>query len=253
MPFHRSAFTRPCGAVSPSPRRCSLADDQWGSLAITLWCSLSRPMTLLAIDLSDGSAITVTAEHPFWVDGGDALAGPGWIAAGNLRPGDVLRTATGTDVVVEGLRRNVAYAVVYTLTVAKDHTFFVGAARVLVHNAWGCSKAVRDALEVLRNGATEVTVKSRQEAEEVFVQRYLGHGYRNTTGFIGKDTTKADFESYFGKNPGTYHWDVELDPETGRVIGHGLDNVHGSMPHLQVHELPAQGGKVIRIFFPAGT
>jgi len=154
---------------------------------------------------------------------------------------------------VVGLRRNVGEAVVYTLTVAKDHTFFVGAARVLVHNASGCSKAVKDALEALRNGANEVTVKSRQEAEEVFVQRYLGHGYRNTTGFIGKDTTKADFESYFGKNPGTYHWDIELDPETGRVIGHNMDNVHGSMPHLQVHELPAQGGKIVRIFFPAGT
>jgi len=36
---------------------------------------------------------------------------------------------------VVGLRRNVGQAVVYTLTVAKDHTFFVGSARVLVHNA----------------------------------------------------------------------------------------------------------------------
>ena len=39
-------------------------------------------------------AITVTADHPFWVDGGDGLIAPGWIAAGNLRLGDVLRTAT---------------------------------------------------------------------------------------------------------------------------------------------------------------
>jgi len=36
---------------------------------------------------------------------------------------------------VVGLRRNVGHAVVYTLTVAKDHAFFVGSARVLVHNA----------------------------------------------------------------------------------------------------------------------
>ncbi len=49
--------------------------------------------------------------------------------------GDRLREADGTEAVVAGLRRNVGRAVVYTLTVARDHTFFVGAAQVLVHNA----------------------------------------------------------------------------------------------------------------------
>ncbi len=33
-----------------------------------------------------------------------------------------------------GLRRDVGQAVVYTLTVAKDHTYFVGTDQVLVHN-----------------------------------------------------------------------------------------------------------------------
>ena len=42
--------------------------------------------------------------------------------------GDRLRTARGIDVVVSGLRYNVGRALVYTLTVARDHTFFVGAA-----------------------------------------------------------------------------------------------------------------------------
>jgi len=90
---------------------------------------------LVAVDLSDGSAITVTADHPFWVDAGARLAGAGWFAAGRLRAGDELRTASGVPVMVVGLRHSVGYAAVYTLTVAKDHTFFVGSARVLVHNA----------------------------------------------------------------------------------------------------------------------
>jgi len=90
---------------------------------------------LIAIDLSDGSAITVTADHPFWVDGGAQLAEGGWFAAGRLQAGDELRTATSAKMMVVGLRRDVGTAVVYTLTVAKDHTFFVGSARVLVHNA----------------------------------------------------------------------------------------------------------------------
>ncbi len=93
---------------------------------------------LIAVNLSDGSAITVTADHPFWVDSGARLAGAGWFAAGRLQAGDELRTASGAHVMVVGLRHNVGHAVVYTLTVAKDHTFFVGSAQVLVHNAGPC-------------------------------------------------------------------------------------------------------------------
>jgi intein/homing endonuclease len=102
---------------------------------------LADPVSpLLAVDLSDGSAITATADHPFWVDTGALFAGHNWLAAGDLLAGDLLagdqlRTAGGRDVAVVGVRRGVGHAPVYTLTVAKDHTFFVGNARVLVHNS----------------------------------------------------------------------------------------------------------------------
>ena len=109
---------------------------------------------LLAVQLSDGSAITVTADHPFWVDSGALFTGPNWLAAGQLLPGDRLRTAQGADTTVAGVRRGVGQAVVYTLTVAKDHTFFVGDARVLVHNA-NCArslvKSVRPLYDIAQN------------------------------------------------------------------------------------------------------
>jgi hypothetical protein len=99
---------------------------------------------LIAVELSDGSAITVTADHPFWMDAGNMLLRPGWLRAGCLRRGDHLRTASGVDVVVTGLRYNVGHAAVYTLTVAHDrnfsgerggdYDFFVGTACVLVHD-----------------------------------------------------------------------------------------------------------------------
>jgi len=97
---------------------------------------------LMAVDLSDGSAITVTVDHPFWVDSGWRFKGPNWLEAGRLLPGDLLRTASGLDVGVVRLRYHVGRAAVYTLTVAKDHTFFVGAAQVLVHNAKVCPQRV---------------------------------------------------------------------------------------------------------------
>ena len=105
---------------------------------------------LVALDLSDGSTLRVTSNHPFYVDGGPQLTQPGWLQAGQLRIGDRLRTENGRDITVVALHWNVGDAEVYTLTVANDHTFwgesgpnsgdhdfFVGTAQVLVHNSNG--------------------------------------------------------------------------------------------------------------------
>jgi len=90
---------------------------------------------LLAVDLSDGSTITTTLTHSFWVDAGARIApGGAWLWAEHLRPGDQLRTADGRLVSVVRVRTGVGRADVWTLTVARDHTFFVGTAQVLVHN-----------------------------------------------------------------------------------------------------------------------
>lgn len=59
---------------------------------------------LIALALSDGSSVAVTADHRFWVDGGARLDHAGWLPAGQLLPGDHLRTAKGEDVVVLRVR-----------------------------------------------------------------------------------------------------------------------------------------------------
>jgi hypothetical protein len=94
---------------------------------------------LIALDLSDGSILRVTSNHGFWVDGGRHLDHAGWLEAGQLQPGDELRIETGKDVSVLAVHWNVGEAEVYTLTVANDHTFFVGSAQVLVHNGLPCN------------------------------------------------------------------------------------------------------------------
>ena len=98
--------------------------------------TIVHPASELArISLSDGSGVTVTADHPFYVDASAVRTQAGWVQAGDLRVGDRLRDASGRDVSVTGVRYNVGRAVVYTLSVAKDHTFFVGPAQVLAHNS----------------------------------------------------------------------------------------------------------------------
>ncbi len=92
----------------------------------------------------------------------------------------------------------------------------------------------------LENGVTQVTVKNRSQAEELFLRIFQGQGYRNVTGMDGVAT-----KQFFGSKAFTYHWDDILD-ETGRVLGHALDNADGAMKHLQISP---EHGSTIRIFF----
>ena len=105
------------------------------------------------------------------------------------------------------------------------------------------SKKVAAAAKKLRSGANELVVSTRAQVEELFLRLYQGYGYRNTTGFGGGGRGVREF---FGSKRGTYHWDDLLD-ESGRVSGHGAGNVHGELPHIQIHD--KNTGGVTRIFY----
>ena len=102
------------------------------------------------------------------------------------------------------------------------------------------SKSVSDAAKLLENGATSVTVKTRAEAEELFLGKYQGAGYKNVTGMDAMDS-----KNLLGTKANTYHWDDSIGAD-GRVIGHSPTSSDGAMPHLQIHP---ENGSVIRIFF----
>ena len=76
--------------------------------------------------------VTCTREHPFWVEG------RGWLKAGQLKQGDLLRCMSGTSVRIIEISREIFTdpVVVYNLTVEGDHTYFVGKSSILVHNKW---------------------------------------------------------------------------------------------------------------------
>ena len=146
---------------------------------------------LIALDLSDGSRIRATANHVFWVDRGPRLRGSGWLQAGQLRPGDVLRTASGGHVRVAAVHWNQGDAPVYTLTVASDHTFFVGTARVLVHNAdlTECLSAAKDLIP-------EATDLYKTQANSLKITVFLGV-YRTRAGELKRMLT---INNFYGRN-----------------------------------------------------
>ena len=76
----------------------------------------------------DGERIETTPEHPFYADGA-------WVAAADLRVGDALRRVDGSVGLVESVRIERRFQMMYNLTVAQAYTFFVGDDGWLVHNA----------------------------------------------------------------------------------------------------------------------
>jgi len=141
-----------------------------------------------------------------------------------------------------------AERITHDLTIDDTHTYYVvaGETPVLVHNIgsgpcdipWS-SRSVQKAAKQLEEGATSVTVRSRSEAEELFLRRYQGEGYVNTTGmkpWEAKDFLRTVHDRL--SKEGSYHWDE-----------YGGTGPHDFMPHLQIH--PFTGGDIIRIHFPA--
>jgi hypothetical protein len=87
---------------------------------------LDPTLVLLTID---GDRIETTPEHPFYTEAAR------WVPAGELRPGQRVRKADSSYGVVEAVAFAPRPQVMYNLTVAHAHTFFVGSVRVLVHNS----------------------------------------------------------------------------------------------------------------------
>lgn len=118
-----------------------------------------------------------------------------------------------------------------------------------------CAVSNQKANRLLDSSETKVTVRSRSNAEQLFMDRYLGHNYKNMTGESGPST--KNLMEYLTENKtkaGSYHWDDIKDPSVTkpsyRVSGHGPGNPDGDLPHLQVHQ---HGGSVRHIFFPWET
>lgn len=81
----------------------------------------------------NGETITCTNEHPFY------SPVKGWIAACQLRAGDILVMLNGERIVVEQVQHELLESpvAVYNFEVEGFHTYYVGDTEVLVHNKCG--------------------------------------------------------------------------------------------------------------------
>jgi Pretoxin HINT domain/Novel toxin 21 len=98
-----------------------------------------QPLLAVALEDSRGELETleVTAPHPFQVEG------RGWVAAGDLVPGDRVISSGGGRLRVASNQDSGRTSTVHNFEVEEFHTYFVGQGAAWVHNQQGpfCSKA----------------------------------------------------------------------------------------------------------------
>ncbi|RYJ22027.1 Rhs-family protein [Streptomyces sp. L-9-10] len=84
--------------------------------------------------------ITATDGHPFWLPEVKE-----WTDAGDLRPGQWLRTSSGTWAQITAISHRTRSTAVYNLTVDDLHTYYAlaGATPVLVHNSGLCDPPLK--------------------------------------------------------------------------------------------------------------
>jgi len=91
----------------------------------------NKPRRILELEV-DGQVIRTTENHPIYA------RSRGWVKAGDLTPGDALRTNAGRWVELSAARLNGHIEPVFNLQIAGHHTYFVapasGGLSVLVHN-----------------------------------------------------------------------------------------------------------------------
>lgn len=120
------------------------------------------PTTLVIAIGSD--VLETTPEHPFFVEGE-------WVPAGDLAVGDLISSASGEHEPVLDVTVIREPQVMYNLTVAQAHTYYVGTGEWLVHNA--CSRILRRHLDDLEDWQDTTS----WQAHHIIPQQHENHAF----------------------------------------------------------------------------
>ncbi|MFD7027250.1 PA14 domain-containing protein [Streptomyces sp. NPDC059917] len=149
----------------------------------------------VGVEGSQPVALSVTAGHPLWIQG------RGWVEAGTVRSGDLLRGGPGSAAVRVGSvhdRGEVADQTVYNLSVSRIHTYYVAAGpnQVLVHNA-AAAACSRDGLNFTQGG--------KKATAQANADKYNGY---HLCEWCGRQVTQPQ-QSQRGVTPSLDEWNVD--------------------------------------------
>lgn len=123
-------------------------NEETGKKELKKVVELSRNTSSSLVKISvNGTEITCTPEHPFYVDGN-------WIEAKNLTKGILLTTLDGTTFPLESINFLDEKVKVYNFEVEDNHNYYVSEKGILVHNNCEWASAITNTLENASSGAT---------------------------------------------------------------------------------------------------
>jgi RHS repeat-associated protein len=171
--------------------------------------------------------ISVTPEHPFWVEG------RGWTEAKDLRPGDLLSGKRGESVPVVEVKRSEGAFKVYNFEVEGSHTYFVSHTGLLVHNSCG----------------DNVDLSDPKARNHILDGDETGGGHRPGTGKPGK----SEFPPSWSDDQIMHNIsDVATDPASTYTPGrNGRTVVDGTRDGVDIRvilENPQGGGRIVTGF-----
>ncbi|WP_281369173.1 polymorphic toxin-type HINT domain-containing protein [Phytohabitans rumicis] len=116
-----------------------------------VWRNRDTALTDVRVVDRAGASTTIrtTPTHPFW-----ATAAGAWVEASALASGSRLQSRDAEPVTVTGVRSYTGSKIMYDLTVANTHTYYViaGRAPLLVHNT-GCDQVIMEAFGIRASGS----------------------------------------------------------------------------------------------------
>jgi len=118
----------------------------------------------------DGELIQTTPEHPFRLANGE------WVPAAALEIGSQVQRANGTTGIVAAIEFSHDSQLMYNLTVATAHTYFVGDGQWLVHNTCGLRSLISRDSRLVKEA--EAAARSHQRSLDALTEQ-LGKGNLN--------------------------------------------------------------------------
>ncbi len=243
---HTEEGLKPIEEIQISEKVLSM-DENTGTTSYQLVTDLiqgERQYRLVKITLDSGKSIEATAEHPFYIKG------KGWNPASSLSVGQVLELHDGTLVVVKEVLTRVRRDLVYNLTVANTHNYFVGEDGVLVHNATGLrwNKGClgpndldwRNTGKTLKDALNEAFKRTGQTCEEFQVTKWAKNVYG-----------KSRPVEYRGPNQAEVNIDFPHEKELDK---HGKWQTGPDAPHVgwQFGKKPKTVGHILLKEVPCG-
>lgn len=180
---------------------------------------------LVKVEFDDGLLLT-TIEHPFYVKGV-------WVKAEKLKTGDYLFLGNGKEVAVNKITVIDTAVTVYNFTVDIEHNYFVGQARVLVHNTCGQELAKAEGkIDTYNNLKKTIKGLSDLEVHHLIEKRFKNLFGEKSGEMISKVLNKVEHRKFTNAWRKAIEYGVGTNNATKEVVQKMAKEIYKDYPDI---------------------